>query len=147
MAEVYKIKHCKVPVDFNAMIRRLKTKYPYLTGWYDSDASAASILGYEIEEPDRYLESLSLGKEENPFGDWDLDIIDCNKCMVNMKKYKYAGELRVKFKDKVYGWEKTIEEMENHLENMMKIIEEKRLELKMQAIQERKNELEQDFEK
>ena len=146
MPDIYPIERCPVPVDFNAMIRRLKAKYPYLNGWYHHCLTGPIISGREIEQPERYLDALSLPENENPFGSYPMKLIDCNKEMVNFRRYKYAGELRIKHHDKISGRGCSIGYIEDHIEKMMKVIEEKRLEKKMVFINDRKKEMEKDFE-
>lgn len=147
MEGIYPIERCPVPVEFNAMIRRLKAKYPYLDGWYHHCLTGPIISGREIEQPERYLDALSLPEKENPFGNYQMKLIDCNKEMVNFRRYKYAGELRIKHHDKISGHGCSVGYIEDHIEKMMKIIEEKRLEKKMVFINNRKKEMEKDFEK
>lgn len=145
MPQIYPIEKCKVPVDFNAMIQRLKAKYPYLSGWFNSSITSPLILGYKVEQPERYLDALSLPKKENPFGSYEMKIIDPNKEMVNLRQYRYAGKLRIKYLDRINAHDCSISFIEEHIEKMMSIIEEKRLELKMDSINSRKNEMEKDF--
>ena len=79
MEGIYPIERCPVPIEYNAMIRRIKAKYPYLEGWYHHCLTGPIISGREIEQPERYLDSLSLSEKENPFGSYRMKIIDCNK--------------------------------------------------------------------
>jgi len=146
MEGIYPIERCPVPIEYNAMIRRIKAKYPYLDGWYHHCLTGPIVCGREIEQPERYLDSLSLSEKENPFGSYRMKIIDCNKELVNFRRYKYAGELRIKHHDKIDARNCSIWYIEDHIEKMMKIIEEKRLELKKVAINIRKREMETDFE-
>lgn len=145
MPQIYPIEKCKVPVDFNAMIQRLKAKYPYLNGWYNSGITSALILGYKVEYLERYLDALSLPKKENPFGSFEMKIIYPNKEMVNLRQYRYAGKLRIKQLEKINVRDCSISFIEEHIEKMMSIIEEKRMEMKMVTINNRKKEMEKDF--
>ena len=147
MSDIYPIERCPVPIEYNAMIRRIKAKYPYLDGWYHHCLTGPIVIGREIEQPERYLDALSLSEKENPFGSYRMKIIDCNKELINLRRYKYAGELRIKHKDKIDTRDCSVEYIENHIEKIMQIIEEKRMELKKVAINNRKKEMETDFEK
>ena len=147
MADIYPIERCPVPVDFNAMIRRIKAKYPYLDVLYHHCITGPIIWGREIEQSERYLNALSLSEKENPFGSYQMEIIDCNKQMVNFRRYKYAGQLRIKHHEKIDASNCSIWYIEDHIEKMMKVIEEKRLELKKDVINNRMKEMEKDFDK
>ena len=147
MEDIYPIERCPVPIEYNAMIRRIKAKYPYLEGWYHHCLTGPIISGRAIEQPERYLDSLSLSEKENPFGSYRMKIIDCNKELVNFRRYKYAGQLRIKHHEKIDARNRSILFIEDHIEKMMKVIEEKRLELKMVVVENRKKEMEKDFER
>lgn len=74
-----------VPADFNAMLRRILDKYPYLNGWYSSKGSAAVILGDGDKlDLDRFIEWISISENENPFGHYVMKIIDCNSLVDKM---------------------------------------------------------------
>lgn len=137
-----------VPADFNAMLRRILAKYPYLNGWYSSKGSAAIILGDGDKlDLDKFIEWISISENENPFGHYVMKIIDCNKFIVNPKYYKYNGIHKVKFLDKIPagGGRLTIDEMEKEIERVMWIIEDKKRELKEQEIKNKLNNIKNDF--
>lgn len=135
-----------VPYAFNAMLRRILDKYPYLDGWYSSKGSAA-IINEETDklDLDKFIEWISISENENPFGHYVMKIIDCNKSIVNIYYYKYGGIHKVKFLDKIQGSKLTIDEMEKEIERVMWIIEDKKRELKEQEIKNKLNNIKNDF--
>lgn len=118
-----------VPKDFNAMLRRFKAKYPYLTAWLDDGAKTAFLMNEKLENEDDFIDSLSIEEKDNPFGSYNFDIISDNK-IVNLKSYRYGGKLLVKHLTNIDAWKMTVPQMEQKIQEVMDIIEAKILDNK-----------------
>ena len=118
-----------VPKDYNAMLRRFKAKYPYLTAWLDDGAKTAFLMNEKLENEDDFIDSLSIEEKDNPIGSYNFDIISDNK-IVNLKSYRYGGKLLVKHLKDIDAWEMTVPQMEQKIQEVMDIIEAKILDNK-----------------
>ena len=118
-----------VPKDYNAMLRRFKAKYPYLTAWLDDGAKTAFLMNEKLENEDDFIDSLSIEEKDNPIGSYNFDIISDNK-IVNLKLYRYGGKLLVKHLKDIDAWEMTVPQMEQKIQEVMDIIEAKILDNK-----------------
>ena len=136
-----------VPKDFNAMLRKFKDKYPYLTAWLDSDASAAFILGEKLDNADDFINGLSIEANENPFGSYKFDIIDGNKSIAHLKSYRYGGELRVRQLNDIMGWNMTVPKIEEKIQDVIDIIEAKKLDNKKIQLKIKLKTIQSDFTK
>lgn len=136
-----------VPKDFNAMLRKFKDKYPYITAWLDSDASAAFILGEKLDNEDDFINGLSIEANENPFGSYKFKIIDCNKSIAHLKAYRYGGVLRVKQLNDIMGWNMTVPKIEEKIQDIIDIIEAKKLDNKKIQLKIKLKKIQSDFTK
>ena len=119
-----------VPKDYNAMLRRFKEKYPYLTAWLDDGAKTAFLMNEKLENEDDFINSLSIEENVNPLGSYNFDIISHNKDIANLKSYRYGGKLLVKHLKDIDAWEMTVPQMEQKIQAVMDIIEAKILDNK-----------------
>jgi hypothetical protein len=119
-----------VPKDYNAMLRRFKAKYPYLTAWLDDGAKTAFLMNEKLENEDDFINSLSIEEKDNPIGSYNFDIISHNKDIANLKSYRYGGKLLVKHLKDIDAWEMTVPQMEQKIQAVMDIIEAKILDNK-----------------
>ena len=119
-----------VPKDYNAMLRRFKAKYPYLTAWLDDGAKPAFFIQEKLENEDDFINSLSIEEKDNPFGSYNFDIISHNKDIANLKSYRYGGKLLVKHLKDIDAWKMTVPQMEQKIQEVMDIIEAKILDNK-----------------
>jgi hypothetical protein len=119
-----------VPKDYNAMLRRFKAKYPYLTAWLDDGAKTAFLMNEKLENEDDFIDSLSIEEKDNPIGSYNFDIISYNKDIANLKSYRYGGKLLVKHLKDIDAWEMTVPQMEQKIQEVMDIIEAKILDNK-----------------
>ena len=119
-----------VPKDFNAMLRRFKAKYPYLTAWLDDGAKTAFLMNEKLENEDDFIDSLSIEEKDNPIGSYNFDIISHNKDIANLKSYRYGGKLLVKHLKDIDAWKMTVPQMEQKIQKVMDIIEAKILDNK-----------------
>jgi hypothetical protein len=119
-----------VPKDYNAMLRRFKAKYPYLTAWLDDGAKTAFLMNEKLENEDDFINSLSIEEKDNPIGSYNFDIISHNKDIANLKSYRYGGKLLVKHLKDIDAWEMTVPQMEQKIQEVMDIIEAKMLDNK-----------------
>ena len=119
-----------VPKDYNAMLRRFKAKYPYLTAWLDDGAKIAFLMNEKLENEDDFINSLSIEEKDNPFACYNFDIISHNKNIANLKSYRYGGKLLVKHLKDIDAWEMTVPQMEQKIQEVMDIIEAKILDNK-----------------
>jgi hypothetical protein len=119
-----------VPKDYNAMLRRFKAKYPYLTAWLDDGAKTAFLMNEKLENEDDFINSLSIEEKDNPIGSYNFDIISHNKDIANLKSYRYGGKLLVKHLKDIDAWEMTVPQMEQKIQAVMDIIEAKMLDNK-----------------
>ena len=118
-----------VPKDYNAMLRRFKAKYPYLTAWLDDGAKTAFLMNEKLENEDDFINSLSIEEKDNPFACYNFDIISDNK-IVNLKSYRYGGKLLVKHLKDIDACKMTVPQMEQKIQEVMDIIEAKILDNK-----------------
>ena len=118
-----------VPKDYNAMLRRFKAKYPYLTAWLDDGAKTAFFIHEKLENEDDFIDSLSIEEKDNPFACYNFDIISNNK-IANLKSYRYGGKLLVKHLKDIDACKMTVPQMEQKIQEVMDIIEAKILDNK-----------------
>ncbi len=119
-----------VPKDYNAMLRRFKAKYPYLTAWLDDGAKTAFLMNEKLENEDDFINSLSIEEKDNPFACYNFDIIYQNKNIANLKSYRYGGKLLVKHLKDIDACKMTVPQMEQKIQEVMDIIEAKILDNK-----------------
>lgn len=119
-----------VPKDYNAMLRRFKAKYPYLTAWLDDGAKTAFLMNEKLENEDDFINSLSIEEKDNPIGSYNFDIISHNKDIANLKSYRYGGKLLVKQLKYINAWKMPVPQMEKKIQEVMDIIEAKMLDNK-----------------
>ena len=119
-----------VPKDYNAMLRRFKEKYPYLTAWLNDGAKTAFLMNEKLENEDDFIDSLSIEEKDNPIGSYNFDIISHNKDIANLKSYRYGGKLLVKHLKDIDAWKMPVPQMEQKIQAVMDIIEAKMLDNK-----------------
>lgn len=119
-----------VPKDYNAMLRRFKAKYPYLTAWLNDGAKKAFLMNEKLENEDDFIDSLSIEEKDNPIGSYHFNIITHNKDIAHLKSYRYGGKLLVKHLNYIDAWEMSVPQMEQKIQEVMDIIEAKMLDNK-----------------